>query len=161
MAEAQEEDVVLSKTYLSQKHRVVKRGHQICEEDIIEIIYLHEQGKTVKEISNTVRRHEDTVRKYVKKYDANENPFYIKRKELESGVHTAPSRVDYLCELVMNYPCCTIEVIRKHYESCFGPISRSMIYYVLYRHLKLRWKKTRMVELARATDSMRQLRLEL
>lgn len=145
---------------VNKKGKVVKRGIRISDEEIIEILLLFEDKKTISTIAKIIRRDEDTVAKYIKKYEMNENPFHVKRKEMESGQHTSPSRVDYLCQLTTAYPVCSLEKIRQSYSNAFGPISRSMVYYVLCRHLKLSWKKTRVVELARGTQNMRQLRLE-
>lgn len=138
--------------------RPYKKGVRLPEEDIIYILMLHEKKKRINKIAEIVQHDEKTVAKYIKKYEEHRDPFHVNKKELESGVHTAPSRVDYLCSLVMNYPATTLERIRQQYITVFGEISMSMIYYILTRHLKLKWKKTRMVELARATRNMTSLR---
>lgn len=138
--------------------KVYKVGTRIPDERIIEILLLHEEKVDTTEIAKKVGHLEPTVRKYIKKFEEGECVFNVRRKHLNSGYHTSPTHVSFLCELVQNYPITTIEKIKEFYESVYGSISMSMIYYILTRHMKLSWRKTRTVELARTTSNMRELR---
>lgn len=144
----------------NKKGRIYLKGVQIPDVHIIEILLSHESGVSPSQIAEKVGHHVETIKNYIKKFENGENVFHCKRKEMESGYHTQPTNVDYLCNLVLSYPAVTINKIRKQYVEVFGEISTSMIYYILTRHLKFKWKKTQMLELARKTDSIKQLRDE-
>lgn len=145
---------------INKHQKVYKKGTRIPDEDIIEILILHEDNVSPKEIEKRIRHHIDTVKRYIALYEAGENVFHVKRREMESGTHTSPTHVDFLASLVYNYPNCTLQKLTQHYISVFGYISKSMVYYILTIHLKLKVKTIRKLELARSRPEIRQLRLE-